>query len=261
MDFTFKGVEGDMDEWEVAHFLDLLTHRLTFTSLYCGKKTRPAFCQLFTELFDGIHQVTGEPFNLAPFFPDAKYCAVIMDGEVLQVQGLGDFLATHNDPAISGRYTLKWDKLILYSLKTCNPHFQRPVIFRLKSIMGLGTQGEIVSWHELCAAETEPSIKNWYPHKLANPWILPSINKFLFKNTPADWDVTQNHSNYVETAHTGRNSETSVGLRLLAAILQAQERDNIKSLFRHLRHSPQLDDEPKTLAEKITNESDVLKKM
>ncbi|KAJ7239126.1 hypothetical protein C8J57DRAFT_1246162 [Mycena rebaudengoi] len=167
MDFTFKGVEGDMDEWEVAHFLDRLTpHR-----------------------------------NELPV------------------------------------------------------HIPRPVIFRLKSIMGLGTQGEIISWHEFCAAETEPSIKNWDAHKLANP---PSINKFLSKNTPADWDVTPNHLNYVETVH---NSETSVGVRLLAAILQAQEHDNIKSLFRHLRHFPWLVDEPKPLAEKITNESDVLKKM
>jgi hypothetical protein len=64
------------------------------------------------------------------------------------------------------------------------------------------------------------TFEDWYAHKLANPWILPSINKFLSKITPSDWDLTPNHSNYVETAHAGRNAETSVGVGLLTAILQ-----------------------------------------
>ncbi|KAJ7349628.1 hypothetical protein DFH08DRAFT_806979 [Mycena albidolilacea] len=66
-----------------------------------------------------------------------------------------------------------------------------------------------------------------YQQKLANPWILPSVNKFLSNITNENWDITPNHSNLVETAHTGHNTEMSTGVALLTRILQAQERDNI----------------------------------
>ncbi|KAJ7453037.1 hypothetical protein B0H11DRAFT_1741481 [Mycena galericulata] len=125
IDYTFKRVEGKMDEWEVAGFLDRFKHRLTFASLYCDKQSTESFSQLFTELFDTIWRVTGQTLKLAPFYPDAKCRVVIMDGEVPQALGFGQFLATYNDPEISGIYTRNPVKLIGYSLKTCNPHFER----------------------------------------------------------------------------------------------------------------------------------------
>ncbi|KAJ7789038.1 hypothetical protein B0H14DRAFT_2627657 [Mycena olivaceomarginata] len=74
IDFTFKRVEG-----------------LTFASLFCDAKTTEAFTQLFTELFDTIARATGKPLKLAPFFPDAKCRIVMLDGEVPQALGLGNF--------------------------------------------------------------------------------------------------------------------------------------------------------------------------
>lgn len=62
--------------------------------------------------------------------------------------------------------------------------------------------------------------EDWYMQKIANPWILPSINKFLSGMRPNDWDITPVHSNLAETAHAGRNVETAVGVPLLTAILQ-----------------------------------------
>jgi hypothetical protein len=64
------------------------------------------------------------------------------------------------------------------------------------------------------------SVEDWYAHKRANPWILPSVNKFLSAITNESWDITPSHSNIVETAHAGRNAETSIGVGLLTAILQ-----------------------------------------
>ncbi|KAJ6582523.1 hypothetical protein DFH09DRAFT_1439289 [Mycena vulgaris] len=240
IDYTFKRVEGTMDEWEVAGFLDRFKYRLTFASLYCDKKSLEAFDQLFGELFDTIQQVTGEKFKLAPFFPDAKCRIIMMDGEVPQAQGLAKFLGTYNDPEISGLWTRDAVKLLNSCLKTCNPHFERhldelpmeiskPVILRLKSIMSLSTQEDIDKWHQFCRDQKHEAIINWYAHKLANPWVLPSVNKFLSNIKPEDWDITPSHSNYVETAHAGRNAETSVGVGLLTAILQAQERDDIRA--------------------------------
>ncbi|KAJ7880143.1 hypothetical protein B0H13DRAFT_1891939 [Mycena leptocephala] len=67
----------------------------------------------------------------------------------------------------------------------------KPVIARLQSIKHLQSQEEVDSWHKFCAAQTKPAIKNWNLHKLANPWILLSINKFLSKISADNWDIAR----------------------------------------------------------------------
>ncbi|KAJ6608982.1 hypothetical protein B0H10DRAFT_1814675, partial [Mycena sp. CBHHK59/15] len=191
------GWDGSMDEWEVVGFLDRAQRRVTFGSLYCDTKKTEVFEQLFTELFATVKNITGETFKLAPFFPEAKCHIIMLDGEVAQGLGLGDFLIS------------------------------KAIIQKLKSIMWLTTQEEIDEWDRFAAAQTHPAIHNWYLQKMANPWILPSINKFLSKISNNNWDITPNHSNLVKTAHAGRNAETAIGVALLTGIMQAQERDNI----------------------------------
>ncbi|KAJ7909899.1 hypothetical protein B0H13DRAFT_1877215 [Mycena leptocephala] len=116
----------------------------------------------------------------------------------------------------------------------------RTVIHRLKSITHLTTQAEIDDWHEFCASQSHIDIKNWYAHKLANTWVLPSVNKYLSKISDKNWDITPNQSKIVETAHAGRNAETSIGVGLLTAILEfdallirmlalSQARDNVRA--------------------------------
>ncbi|KAK7024854.1 hypothetical protein R3P38DRAFT_3193769 [Favolaschia claudopus] len=241
IDYTFKRVDGEMDEWEVGGFVDRYNQRLTLASLYCDKQNTEAFAQLFKEFFDAIRHVTGEIFKLAPFYPDAKCRVVILDGEVPQVLGFGTFLADYNDPNISRIWTREPTKLVQYCLKVCSVHFERHIdelpdhipqstIKRLKSIMGLKTQAEIDEWHQDVDkfAENEITIKHWKEQKDRNSWMWGAINKFMSKIAPEDHDITPNHSNLVETAHAARNAETGIHLPLLEAILQAQERDNIK---------------------------------
>ncbi|KAJ6602116.1 hypothetical protein B0H10DRAFT_1823469, partial [Mycena sp. CBHHK59/15] len=203
-------VEGKMDEWEVIGFVDRFKKRYTLASLYCDTKNTEAFTQLFIEFFDTIYHVMGEHFKLALFYPDAKCRIVMLDGEVPQALGFGAFLAHTITP------------------KSLPEHIPRTVIARLKSILGLKTQKEINEWHEFCAAQEDTDIQNWYKHKLANPWILPAVNRFLSKIDPGYWDTTPNHSNYVESAHAARNAETGIRRPLLTAILNSC--DNIKVL-------------------------------
>ncbi|KAJ7202306.1 hypothetical protein GGX14DRAFT_570812 [Mycena pura] len=79
IDFTFKRVDRDMDEWEpeVAGFVDRINRRQTFANLYCDEQDRKAFAQLFHELFETVHLGTSKRLQLAPFYPDAT-CRVIM---------------------------------------------------------------------------------------------------------------------------------------------------------------------------------------
>ncbi|KAJ7090162.1 hypothetical protein C8R44DRAFT_720299 [Mycena epipterygia] len=215
IDYTFKRVKGAMDEWEVVGFLDRFKHRLTFASLFCDKKSDEAFAQLFAELFDTIKQVTGEALKLQPFFPGANCRTVMLDGEVAQAQGFGEFLVSYNDPEISGIHSRDRLELVGYALKTCNIHFEGYSLWHYICFFAHHS-----AWHDFCRGQLDPAVKNWYAHKLANPWVLPSVNKFLSKISDDNWDITPNHSNYVETAHAGRNAETATGVEILTAILQ-----------------------------------------
>ncbi|KAJ7131394.1 hypothetical protein C8R44DRAFT_731625 [Mycena epipterygia] len=123
-------------------------------------------------------------------------------------------------------------------------HIPRSVIKRLKSILGLLTQEEIDEWHQFCAAQTDPAIKielsiQWpvvgyrFHFQIGIPrnsrihgFCLPSINSFRALQVLIG---ISHQSNYVETAHAGRNAETSTGVGLLTAILQSEEHDNIRT--------------------------------
>ncbi|KAF7371862.1 hypothetical protein MVEN_00043200 [Mycena venus] len=256
IDFTFKRVEGKMNEWEVAGMSDRFNQRLTFANLFCDSASTEAFTQLFIELFHTVAQVTGTHLKLSPFFPDANCRIVMLDGELPQALGFGHFLVIYKNPTISGIHSRDPIELLSHCLKTCWLHFERhidelprdiprEVIQRLKSIASLKTKAEIDDWDGFCASQTHIGVKikkshcllgdltqhleDWYAHKLANPWILHSINKYLSKISDANWNITPNHSNLVETAHAGRNAETSIGVGLLTAILQSQARDNAKA--------------------------------
>ncbi|KAJ7936884.1 hypothetical protein B0H13DRAFT_2430847 [Mycena leptocephala] len=235
IDYTFKRVEGKMDEWEVAGIVDRFKKRYTLGSLYCDTKNTEAFAQLFTEFFDTIQHITGQRLKIAPFYPDAKCRVVILDGEVPQGLGFGRFLATYNNPEISQIWTSDPIKLLAYCLKTCSIHFERhidelpqdvpkSVIAQLKSIMAIETQSEIDKWRESCVelGQKHEAIKTRKP-------VGPSVNKFLSNIAPGDWDITPNHSNTVESAHAARNAETGTRMPLLTAILKSQESDNAKA--------------------------------
>ncbi|KAJ7259323.1 hypothetical protein C8J57DRAFT_1233688 [Mycena rebaudengoi] len=161
-DFTFKRVEGKMDEWEVVGLVDRVKKRRVYTcQLVCDSKNTQAFAQLVTEFFDAIHHVTGEQFKLAPFYPDARCRIVMLDGEVPQALGFGAFLATYNNPEVSQIWTSNPVKLLSKHIDELPQHIPKPVIVRLKLVMGLDTQEEIDEWHEFCGAQADPEIKNW----------------------------------------------------------------------------------------------------
>jgi hypothetical protein len=49
----------------------------------------------------------------------------MLDGEVAQALGLADFLATYNNPEISGILSRSMGEMLGSCLKTCTLHFER----------------------------------------------------------------------------------------------------------------------------------------
>nr|GAT54288.1 predicted protein [Mycena chlorophos] len=239
IDYTFKHIEGEMDEWEIVGFSERFKIRIIFATLYCDRKSRPSFEALFTEFFDVVYLVTGQRLAMRPFYPDANCRVLVMDGEVAQAQGLGDFLVKYNQPAISGIHDIDPLALVPYCLKTCTIHFQRhiddmarqvprEILVLLKSILGISSQADIDKWHADVAeaGKTYPVVKNWYAQKLAHPWILATVNPFLSKIHPDDYKITPKDTNAAESAHAAINAETGTRLSLLPGILKKQIKDN-----------------------------------
>ncbi|KAJ6464221.1 hypothetical protein DFH09DRAFT_1113119 [Mycena vulgaris] len=150
----------------------------------------------------------------------------ILDGRPRGQGGAEEIACGHQSTIDDIRKVCSADSTLVRTLGDTVP---KSTIQRLKSIMGYNSEKEIDAWHKFCRTQTDPAINNWYQHKLANPWIPPSVNKFLSKISAANWDITPHHSNYVETAHAGRNAETAIHVQLLTGILQAKERDNAKA--------------------------------
>ncbi|KAJ7793170.1 hypothetical protein B0H14DRAFT_3498353, partial [Mycena olivaceomarginata] len=224
-----KFIHGDMDEWEVVGFSERFKCRIPFASFYCDRKTKPAFEQLFIELFDAVYRVTGDKFHLRPFYPDANCRVFVMDGEVAQVQGFGEFLAQYNPPSISG---IVEENSLEYVAHCDDLHrvdkVPLEVVKELRKILGAKDQAEVDKWHRYCAVQTDTAVQNWYAQKLANPWYLPSISPFLSKIAPNDYNLTPNTTNLAESAHAGTNVQTSTQLALLPGILRKYKRDNVQ---------------------------------
>ncbi|KAK7029764.1 hypothetical protein R3P38DRAFT_2361050, partial [Favolaschia claudopus] len=237
IDYTFKRVGDNMDEWEVVGFVDRLKKRKSISHSISWTK---AFSQLFKEFFDTVEDVTGQKLLIAPFYKDAQRRIFMLDGEAPQALGLGAFLSTYNKPEISGIWTTNPIKQLLsYCLKTCSIHFERHInemppdipkstLNLLKSIMHARTQEEVDAWWEAVEKETHPTVVAWVKHKHDNICLLNSVNKFLSNISEENFDITPNHSNLPESGHPGRNAETGIKMPLLTAILKSQERDNIK---------------------------------
>ncbi|KAJ7810417.1 hypothetical protein B0H14DRAFT_2607365 [Mycena olivaceomarginata] len=194
INFTFKRVEGKMDEWEVIGLVERVQKRYTWPVFTATRQTGTLLPRFFPSFF-----LIQSPIS-------AKHKALAI------------FLAKYNNANISNIWTSNQFKLLLHCLKTCDLHFE--------SLEGTGNSN---IW---CL----DVFQDWYRHKFNNPWILPSINKSLSKISSSDWDLTPNHSNYVENAHPARNAETGTQ-KLIAGIAEAMASRNGSTTPRRLHNA------------------------
>ncbi|KAJ7808799.1 hypothetical protein B0H14DRAFT_3881276 [Mycena olivaceomarginata] len=111
--YTFKHIECDMDEWEVVGFSERFKCRLPFASFYCDRKTKPAFEQLFIELFDAVYRVTGDKLQFSHRMPPLQQCAGVGGNLLKRMTLLRAFGGAHS-PSGRGQYLTS-----AASLSTC----------------------------------------------------------------------------------------------------------------------------------------------
>lgn len=97
-DFTFKRVVGDINEWEVAIWLDgekeskifvpnsadicaNIDSGVSAARIYCNRATKQAFTYIFEDFFVAIENVTGQPLRFKAFDPKGNILSIHFDME------------------------------------------------------------------------------------------------------------------------------------------------------------------------------------
>ncbi|KAJ7291820.1 hypothetical protein C8J57DRAFT_1705278 [Mycena rebaudengoi] len=222
-DFTFKRVVGDINEWEVAIWLDGEKERVSAARIYCNRATKQAFTYIFEDFFVAIENVTGQPLRFKAFDPK------------------GNILSIHFDMEAAGQHPEQDpDVIVRYVIKFCSVHFTRSTdplesavghetVKYLNRIRGLTAPEDIEEWHNFCRTHENKKLRDWYAHKIQYSWLLPGLNESLSLFPAGVWMQTPSHTNLVESAHAGTNQNTGTRLLPLEAIQRARAVDAAKA--------------------------------
>ncbi|KAF8520808.1 hypothetical protein BU17DRAFT_65266 [Hysterangium stoloniferum] len=82
----------EFNEWEIVIWDPCLCHCVAIRHIYCNCKTQQAY-----HLCNLDRMVQGQP----TLHKEGKYAIFMVDSSSLEMQGLGDFLLTQNDPLFS----------------------------------------------------------------------------------------------------------------------------------------------------------------
>ncbi|KAJ7651799.1 hypothetical protein B0H17DRAFT_1215189 [Mycena rosella] len=239
-DFTFKRIVGNINEWEVAVWLDDDHERVSVSRIYCNRSTKQAFTYIFEGFFMAVEKITGHPVRFKAFDPEGEILSIHFDMEAAQVQGFALALLKlikgchpEEDP----------DVIVRYVLKLCSIHFTRSTdplvgavgqetVDYLNRIRGLKSHEDIETWHNYCRNHENKKLQDWYKHKIQYSWLLPGYNKSLSLFPAGFWSQTPNHTNLVESAHVATNRETGIKLSPLEAIqrMRAFDRERAVSI-------------------------------
>ncbi|KAF8520178.1 hypothetical protein BU17DRAFT_89177 [Hysterangium stoloniferum] len=117
-DTTYKCIFGAFNEWQIVIWHPYLYHYESTYSLilifielcgylgvaigriYCNCETRQAYHLIWTEWFKAIERVTSKSVKFKALHKEGKHAIFMVDGSAPQMQDLGDFLLTQNDPLL-----------------------------------------------------------------------------------------------------------------------------------------------------------------
>ncbi|KAJ6550908.1 hypothetical protein B0H10DRAFT_2447027 [Mycena sp. CBHHK59/15] len=99
---TYKRVEGEINEWELALYLKAIQRAVTVARIYINRASADFFEIVFDELQRVKISLTGKPLGLKPFIRGGNLLVMNADMEAAQVLGAARSVMKHNDPEYSG---------------------------------------------------------------------------------------------------------------------------------------------------------------
>ncbi|KAF8518673.1 hypothetical protein BU17DRAFT_66302 [Hysterangium stoloniferum] len=162
-----------------------------------------AYHLIWTEWFKAIECVTSKGIKIKAPHKEGKHAIFMVDGSAPQMQGLGDFLLTQNDPLVSGIATKDPQIIVQHCSRICNIHCQ---------------------W------------RRWMNLQLG-AWGMNNRKSETGGRTSlhihADWDLGPTNTNLNEQSHQATNHATGIHIPFAEAIDSAFEYD--KQIARELQ--------------------------
>jgi hypothetical protein len=139
VDITYQHVKG-ADACNFAGFIPKLQQREYFpfysyiiptyhtgvilATIYTTRATRTAFFKIFSAFAQVVQTLTGYPLCFTAI-NGPGLDAMIVDADVAQAQGFGDWLFSINNPDYSKLHPSCGEDLLPYALRLCSVHYER----------------------------------------------------------------------------------------------------------------------------------------
>ncbi|KAJ6551069.1 hypothetical protein B0H10DRAFT_2242415 [Mycena sp. CBHHK59/15] len=236
-DTTFKPVEGNLNEWEVAIYLKAVQRAATVVRAYITRSTTNYFEILFDEVQCIKFDITGSFLHLKVFVRDDNLLAMIADMEAAQVLGAARSAMKHNDPEYSGiSHDMPASVAATSFVKICFRHTLEAIhdfeslvtpdqYARLKDFLYITSQEKLAEFDEFVRGLGIKKIQDWWDHKEMSDWIIPCLVKSQSLIPAEDWEATPATTNTGESQHAWTNSLTGIKLTPVEAIESAQKLD------------------------------------
>ncbi|KAK7008311.1 hypothetical protein R3P38DRAFT_3280934 [Favolaschia claudopus] len=236
-DTTFKRVEGEMNEWELALFFKAVERAVTAIRAYINRSSADFYEILFDELQQVKKLITGKVFGMKRFVKGGNLLVMNADMEAAQVLGIARSIMKTNDPEYSGiPNNISASEAATYFIKICYRHTKEAIhdfkslvtpeqYNRLMEFMYIDSEEKLAKFSQFVNDLGIKKIQDWWRHKEINDWIVPCLVKSLSNILPEDWDTTPATTNTGETQHHWTNAMTGIKLTLVEAIESARKLD------------------------------------
>ncbi|KAF7335140.1 hypothetical protein MVEN_02265100 [Mycena venus] len=236
-DTTFKRVEGEMNEWELALYLKAVQRALTAIRAYVNRSSTDFYEILFDELQRIKKKITGKVLGMQRFVPGGNLLVMNADMEAAQIIGVARSIMKTNDPEYSGiPNDTPAAEAATYFVKVCYRHTKEAIrdfkglvtpaqYERLMDFMYIDSKERLNAFSQFVKSLKIKKIQDWWDHKEMSDWIIPCLVRSQSNIRPEDWDSTPATTNTGETQHHWTNSMTGIKLTLVEAIESARELD------------------------------------
>ncbi|KAK6974246.1 hypothetical protein R3P38DRAFT_2447950, partial [Favolaschia claudopus] len=134
-DTTFKRVEGEMNEWELALFFKAVERAVTAIRAYINRASADFYKILFDELQRVKELITGKVLGMKRFVPGGNLLVMNADMEAAQVIGIARSVMKTNIPEYSGiPNDITPAEAAKYFVKICYRH-TKEAIHNFKSLV------------------------------------------------------------------------------------------------------------------------------
>ncbi|KAJ6556693.1 hypothetical protein B0H10DRAFT_2241174 [Mycena sp. CBHHK59/15] len=229
-DTTFKGIEGEVNEWELTIFAKVVQRAVSVVRTYITGASTDFFERLYDELQRVKLMVTGKPLGLKKFVEGGNLLVMNVDMDVKQIIGACRSILKYNNPAYSGiPMNTRPQDIAADFIKICWRHGKEPVHdFRalvsaedfgcLMDFVYLESVEKLEAYTSFVYGLKIPQITNWWKHKEISDFIIPCLIKSQSRLSAEVWDSTPSTTNTNEAQHHWTNSLTGIKLSPVEAL-------------------------------------------